>query len=290
MNRITFAEEPRQSGRIPFSAVALWWFFFGMFTFYAAKSFGQTDIVPSTASAMRIEWQDGGHAPGDIIQYDIMVQNGGNIRYEYAIGNTWKDFVRGAMPDSGTAFVQAWSMLTEKSSAWSIGKNYKWLRDGQTPPEPEPPDTIPDVPVAGWPVVYDGYNMSVLWTCDKNWYNGLGDKCLMIPSSINPTFPPFAEVTIEFPTDSEYFFRVDGYDNGVKVLVDGVDLFTLEFAERGFTSGIGKKWLTKGFHKVRIYGWKNGAYNIGRVREVRFYREVDYSTPGMPVTVKSRGI
>jgi hypothetical protein len=248
----------------------------------------QTDIIPSTATTARVSWQDGGHSAGDIILYDMRVQTNGVIRYEYSITATRKDFVRGAIPDSGTISIQAWSALTEKSSEWSISKAYKWLKDGQTP-EPEPPDTVPDVPVAGWPVVYDAYNMSILWKCDKNWYNALDDKCLMIPSSINPTFPAFAEITIEFPTDSEYFIRIDGYDNGVKIQVDNIDLFTIEFAERGFTSGIGKKWLTKGYHTVRIYGWKNGTYNIGRVRETRFYREIDYANPGIPNSVKTTG-
>lgn len=288
MITIRYADEKR-ARFLPGFVVLMYWILFILFSLYAGSLFGQTDIIQSTAQKMKVEWQDGGHAPGDLIQYDIKVQNGGDIRYEYAVQNTMKEFSRGVMPDSGTVFVQAWSILTEKSSAWSIGRKYKWLKDGQTP-EPEPPDTIPDVPVSGWPVVYDAYNMSLIWTCDKNWYNGLDDNCLMIPSSLNPLFPQYAEVNIEFPTDSEYFIRVEGYDNGVKVQVDGVDLFTVKFAERGFTAGIGKKVLTNGFHRIRIYGWKDGAYNIGRVREVRFYREVDYSTPSNPIATKVSGI
>lgn len=296
MIRITFAEEPKTRGPVTLTHILIFWAAFIGLIFAAGKLAGQTSYIPASSPGVRISWNRSTRGAGDIVHYSVKIADSvGGFWYDWDIADTTKPYVDGQIPRKGTAYVQAFSTLTEKTSPWSAGASYVWLKSGQIPqpdPEPEPPDTTTPDPTGWVAAVYDGQNMANIWRFEK-WncasFYQTAVKSLMIPSELLLTasdgvtqINPYAEISLNLPTTGDYYLRLEGTDNGVKTFVDGVEFFTAAFQENKPTAWQDKIFLQKGIHRFRVYGWSPAAQKFKNclIKEARIFRPEDYPAPG----------
>lgn len=257
----------------------------------------QKRYFPAQTSQYLLVIKDGGHAPGDIISYEVQLDAGSRgIDYFHIAStgdSTKKTFLRSQVADSVMFRVRAYSMLTEKQSGWAPEFTVVTMKSGQTEPPPVVVDTGAVVTPTDWvPAVYDAYNIYLIWGCgpwgiDKNWYRA-SVRRLLIPSSLVLSYGrPHAVITLNLPTTSEYCVRVVGYGNGVKVDVDGAELYTAVFNDNNPTTGNGRRVLSAGLHTFKVTGWNSaGAPADVDLVEIRIYRpNEDYSTPALPQTI-----